>query len=71
MILRQAQTMLAGKPGPRVEPRPRLAESLRAIARRFRKQARRMRGEDRRYAESAAAECSKWASEITAQERAG
>ena len=30
-----------------------------------------MRGEDRRYAEAAAAECLEWAAEIVEQERAG
>lgn len=72
MILRQAlrQTTPASKSGPQVDPRPRLVESLRGIAKRFRQQARRMRAVDRDYARAAADECTKWAAEIVAQERA-
>ena len=70
MIPFQQQTMLASKPGPRVDPRPRLVESLRGIAKRFRQQARRMRAADRDYARAAAAECELWAREVAAQERA-
>ena len=63
------QTMLSNRPGPRVDPRPRLVESLRGIAKRFRQQARRMRGDERRYARAAAAECELWAGEVATKER--
>jgi hypothetical protein len=58
------------RPDDRYQVRPHLVGQLREIAKRFRREARRLRGDERDHARRAAVELTTWADEVAAQERA-